>query len=55
MINLINEYLGEKKFEAILVALILIGLTLVFKENITTLFNNIFNSQIDSLVNQLLN
>lgn len=55
MINLINEYLGVKKFEAILVALILVGLTLVFKENITTLLSNIFETQIDSLVNQLLN
>lgn len=55
MIQLLNKYLGAKKLEAILVALILVGLTLVFKEQITTIFSNIFDSQVNSLVNQILN
>ena len=52
---MINKYLETKKLEAILVALILVGLTLLFKEQITTIFTNIFDAQVNGLVNQLLN
>ena len=55
MLNLINEKLGVSKFEAILVAVILLGLALMFKEQITTLLTDILFSELNSSINQLLN
>ena len=49
MMNFINN-LGTKKVEAILV-----GLVLLFKENITALVSDMLFSDMDSLVNQILN
>lgn len=55
MIRAIKEFMNEKTLEAILVAIILVGLTLVFKEQITTLLTNILFEDFNSSLNQLLN
>ena len=55
MMNFINEYLGAKKFEAILVGIILFGLVLLFKDNVTELVSNMLFSEMDSMINQILN
>ena len=55
MLQFINEKLGVNKFETILIAIILLGLVLIFKEQITTLLTDILFSELNNSVNQILN
>ena len=55
MMNFINEYLGAKKLEAILVGIILLGLVLLFKDNVVELIKPMLFSEMDSMINQILN
>lgn len=54
MFNFLNKYLGINKAEAMLVALVLVGLTLIFKENLTALIQNLFVNECDSLISEFL-
>ena len=55
MMNFINEYLGAKKLEAILVGIILLGLVLLFKDNVVELIKPMLFSEMDSMINQIVN
>lgn len=55
MLKFINEKLGVNKFEAILVAIILMGLTLLFKEQINMVLKDLLFGDMDNLINQFLN